>query len=89
MLATVIIVMLLVALLNANSNKSEPNQNNTTALPVSNKPDTVVNAFDLDTYMKQNNITAFFCSHENKIYWVKDAENTLFCPHDSTLLYAC
>lgn len=51
--------------------------------------DIVLNAFNMDSYMKENNVKAFFCSHENRIYWVKNAEETLFCPNDSTLLYAC
>lgn len=57
--------------------------------PVSIKNDVIVNAYDMDTYMKENNIKAYFCSHENRIYWVQNVEETMFCPNDSTLLYAC
>lgn len=51
--------------------------------------DVVVNAYDMDSYMQENNIKAYFCSHENRIYWVQNVEEMMFCPNDSTLLYAC
>lgn len=51
--------------------------------------DVVVNAYDMNLYMQENNIRAYFCSHENRIYWVQNVEETMFCPNDSTLLYAC
>lgn len=54
-----------------------------------NSKDSVVTSIDLDAYMQENNIKAFFCSHENRIYWVQNHDELLFCPHDSTLLYAC
>lgn len=51
--------------------------------------DVFVRAFDMDEFMSENNIRAFYCSHENRIYWVQNVEETVFCPNDSTLLYAC
>lgn len=92
-----VLVVLLIALNDATKRADEAERKVATIpqpLPqhqqaVEQTHDTIVSAFDLDTYIKENNITAFYCSHENKIYWVKDAEMTMFCPEDSTLLYAC
>lgn len=90
MFATIVIVFLLLALHEANKHRDEAPQ--AASLPPQQpqpQSDVFVHAFDMDAFMAENNIKAFYCSQENRVYWVQNVEGTMFCPNDSTLLYSC